>query len=85
MLVAGLNRVRQERFLLNPAEEELTVSESASSPYGYKWEVPLTWISSTNPNQVNQKRNPQHFLHDSLFNSRKLLLFSELFKQIWIS
>ena len=46
-------RVRQERFLLNPGEEEEEEEEmTESSAYGYKWEVPVTWITSTNPSQV---------------------------------
>jgi|688.fasta_scaffold420790_1 hypothetical protein len=41
--------IRQERFLLNAAE--MNSSAAAASPYGYKWEVPVTWITSADPLQ----------------------------------
>jgi hypothetical protein len=45
-------RIRQERFLLNAAEMTSSVAaETAASPYGYKWEVPVTWITSADPLQ----------------------------------
>jgi hypothetical protein len=45
-------RIRQERFLLNAAEVNSSVAaETTASPYGYKWEVPVTWITSADPLQ----------------------------------
>ena len=44
-------RVRQERYLLDPS----AASKSSPSPYKYKWEVPLTWITSTSPKTPKQQ------------------------------
>ena len=52
-------RIRQQRFLLNPDEEEgnaiipaaegnAIAADETPSPFGYKWDVPVTWISSGN-------------------------------------
>ena len=42
-------RVTQERYLT-----DRTASAGADSPYGYRWEVPVTWVSSGSPEPVLQ-------------------------------
>lgn len=44
-------RIIQERYLTDPASS----SKSANSPYGYRWEVPVTYITSTDPKNIQQK------------------------------
>jgi len=46
----GVYRVSQQRYLTDPSVED----QSPSSPYSYKWEVPITWVSSSN-NQTSTK------------------------------
>ena len=38
-------RLTQSRFLLDQSAE----GNSPSSPYGYKWEIPITWITNSDP------------------------------------
>ena len=38
----GRYRVEQERYLTDTTAAE----DSEPSPYGYRWEVPITWITS---------------------------------------
>jgi len=40
-------RVSQTRYL-----KDQSADQGTSSPYGYKWDVPLTWITETNPEPV---------------------------------
>ncbi len=41
-------RVTQSRYLLDPS----LADESASSPYNYRWEIPLTWITDRDSNNA---------------------------------
>merc|ERR550519_2918753 len=41
----GNYRVKQERYLTDPSQAPL----SQPSPYNYKWDIPITWITSKNP------------------------------------
>jgi len=45
-----LIRLRQSRYLLNPDLE----SDNQSSPYNFKWDVPISYISSSNPLTVSK-------------------------------
>lgn len=42
-------RLRQERYLLDSSADDRDLSKP------YKWEVPITWISSLNPSEPKQK------------------------------
>ena len=44
-------RLSQERYLTDPG----AASKSPSSPYNYKWDVPITWITSTDSSAKSQK------------------------------
>ena len=44
-------RLMQSRYLLDPSVE----SQSASSPYDYKWEIPITYTTSGDPTSRSQK------------------------------
>ena len=44
-------RLRQERYLLDSDSK----GKDTPSPYGYKWEVPITWISNLNPSAPKQQ------------------------------
>ena len=43
-------RLVQSRYLLDPSAE----NQSSASPYNYKWEVPITWITSADPTAKSQ-------------------------------
>ncbi len=45
-------RLKQERYLTEPE----AASKSPSSPYDYKWDVPITWVTSsdTSASATNQ-------------------------------
>ncbi len=45
-------RLMQSRYLLDGSALD---SPNDISPFGYKWEVPITWITSGDPNARNQK------------------------------
>lgn len=51
--VANQYRLRQSRFLADPAANETAVSE-----FNYKWYVPLTYILSTNSTAIHRKWFP---------------------------
>ena len=37
----------QSRYLLDPSAEE----KSPPSPYNYKWDIPITWITNSDPKE----------------------------------
>lgn len=41
-------KAKQGRFLLNPMDNETGVDQ-IPSPFKYKWYVPLTYVTDTNP------------------------------------
>ena len=43
-------RLTQSRYLLDPAAS----NSGPKSPYGYKWDIPITWISSADPSSESQ-------------------------------
>jgi glutamyl aminopeptidase len=43
-------RLKQERYLLDPT----AAKDSAPSPYDYKWDVPITWITSADTTAESQ-------------------------------
>lgn len=47
--------ITQERFLTDSS-----AVETETSPFGYKWEVPVTYITSLNPNATDKQ---QEWLH----------------------
>lgn len=44
-------RLSQERYLTDPTAK----SKSSPSPYDYRWDVPITWITSTDTSAKSQK------------------------------
>ena len=44
-------KISQSRYLLDPSLD----GKGPGSQFGYKWEVPITWISNQEPEKVNQK------------------------------
>ena len=40
--------IKQERFVTNPGQED------DPSPFNYKWEIPVTYVTSQNPQEKNQ-------------------------------
>ncbi len=57
-----LVRLRQSRYLVNPDLE----SSSPPSPFDYKWEVPISYISSSSPNVVSKTWLRMHDSHIEL-------------------
>ena len=44
-------RLKQSRYLIDPEKE----GQSLRSPYDYKWDVYLTYITNNHPNDVESK------------------------------
>ena len=47
----GLLRLKQSRFLLDSSKE----GEGQKSPFNYKWDVHITYRTSTNPEETESK------------------------------
>ncbi|CAB4062909.1 ENPEP [Lepeophtheirus salmonis] len=69
----NMYRCSQSRFLSNPESESL----STSSPYNYKWEIPLTWINENKEVQRLWLTPEEEFVEISIPSSLRWLKFNE--------
>ena len=70
----GRYKLTQKRYLLDPS----LADKSEKSPYGYKWDIPITWVTDLNPNdrQLKWFRSDEGFIEVQVPQNVKWIKFN---------